>query len=230
MTANARSGQPAVIAVEGLCFAGKTTLSRALARQLPAGVVAEYADLAPLPDFPPASVLAVRQALRHFLAVEQARSKIARQLRAPIVFCDRCPLTLIAHEHAMASLGQLADPHTAARWFSSAAAAGTITAPDAYLYLTIPERTFAARMASRGQLPDHLVSPAVRAAIGAVYDAYFTAAGTTRVLRLDGRADLAQLVQHTKRFVAGLPAPGTRPAPDWAMLASPAAIAARTAA
>lgn len=232
MSATPRSRTPLIVAVEGLCFAGKTTLARALARRLATNVVAEYADLAPLPGFPPASQFAARAALLGFLALESGRARSARELGRPLVLYDRSPLTLIAHEHAMASLAIASDPRAAASWFSGAAAAGAIIAPDAYLHLVIADQAFDTRQARRGPLPPHLVSPPVRAAISRVYDTYFAAVSPDRVLRLDGCASLAQLTAGAARFIDDLPGHGTGPAPDWAVLANGTASipAARAAA
>lgn len=218
-------GNSLAIAVEGLCFAGKTTLSRLLAGRLRGGLIPEYADLAPLPPFPPPGLPAVHAALSHFMTVETSRSRLARELTSPVIICDRCPLTLIAHEHAMASIGQPADPRAASQRFSQAAAAGTIIMPAAYIHLTIPDQVFADRMARRGELPGYLVSPHVRAAISAVYSTYFRAADPDLVLRLDGSASPGELTDRAEAFISGLRHRSRRPAPDWEMLESPAAIA-----
>ncbi len=65
---------PLVIAIEGLCFAGKTTLANALAVAADTIVIGEYADLAPLPPFPPRHLSDVAAALDHFLRVEHQRA------------------------------------------------------------------------------------------------------------------------------------------------------------
>ncbi|MGH3719618.1 MAG: AAA family ATPase [Pseudonocardiaceae bacterium] len=82
-----------VLAVEGLCFAGKTTLVHALAARLGAVAVPEYTDLAVLPPWPPHSRAEVTAALRHFLRVEQQRATLARRTPARLVVLDRSPLT-----------------------------------------------------------------------------------------------------------------------------------------
>jgi thymidylate kinase len=220
-------GPPAVLAVvaEGLCLAGKTTLTRALARRTGAAVIAEYADLAPLPAFPPATPAAAREALHGFLRTEAARAQAARTA-APrrrgrrVVLLDRCPLTLIAHEHAMAAAGVPADPAAAAEWFTAAAAAGTAIAPGGYLYLAVPGDVLDRRQAGRPPLPAHLVSPATRAVITAVYEAYFTAAGPDRVLRLDATASPARLARRAAAFIAALAARPGPPPPPWSVLAA----------
>lgn len=226
MNATPQSETPPVIAVEGLCYAGKTTLARELARRLSAAVIAEYADLAPLPDFPAASLFEVRTALSRFMALEAGRARTACTVSGRVVIYDRCPLTLIAHEHAMAALGVPSDAPTAARWFSRAAASGAIIAPDAYVHLTIPDQTFTARQDQRGPLPGHLISPEVRTAISTIYAAYFSATSPARVLELDGSTGLPRLAERAAQFIADLPGRGINPAPEWAMLASAAARAA----
>jgi hypothetical protein len=223
-------GRPLVVAVEGACFAGKTTLTRALGGAIGAGVIAEYADLGPLPAFPPAGVTAVRTALIRFLAVEAGRARAARALGRPVVLLDRCPLTLIAHEHAMAAMGVPADPGAAAWWFSQAARAGAILFPDAYIWLRIGERELAVRQARRGALPGYLAAPGVRAMTGGVYAAYFAAAGPGRVLELDGGLPAGRLAGRAGRFIAGLVESGAAPPPPWTVLADamPGACAAGT--
>jgi hypothetical protein len=125
----------AAVAVEGLRFAGKTTLVTAVAERLGAVAVPEYAELATLPPWPPHTHDDVAAALRHFLRVEQQRA--ARASRAPggLVVLDRSPLTVIAHEFGMDRLGIPAAPGWAARLFAEAAGRGLILTPDAYVHL-----------------------------------------------------------------------------------------------
>ncbi|HVB46093.1 MAG TPA: hypothetical protein VNF47_25765 [Streptosporangiaceae bacterium] len=153
-----------------------------------------------------------------------------RALGRPLVLYDRSPLTLIAHEHAMASLAVASDPQAAACWFSSAAAAGAIIAPDAYLHLVIADQAFERRQARRGPLPPHLASPPVRAAISRIYDSYFAAISPDRVLRIDGSDSIAQLTARAARFIEDLPGHSADPAPDWAVLANSTASTPATGA
>ena len=131
MTNSPVPAPPLVLAVEGLCFAGKTTLARALARRLDAPVVAEYGDLAGLPPFPPRDIAAARAALSLLLAAEAGRSRQARASGSRLVVYDRSPLSVIGHEHAMRARGVPADPETAAAWFTAAARTGAILTPAA---------------------------------------------------------------------------------------------------
>lgn len=132
-----------VIAVEGLCFAGKSTLIRHLVNVLGPDVIAtpEYSDLGPLPPWPPTDH--VTATLKHLLILESRRAVTVRaQLadrRDAMVLLDRSPLTLIAHEYGMRALAVPADPAGAAALFTQAAAVGKILTPDAYLYLGVSD-------------------------------------------------------------------------------------------
>lgn len=214
MTAVPGTGPPLVLAVEGLCFAGKTTLARALARRLDVPVAAEYAALTELPPFPPPDQAAARAGISALLAAEARRSRQARASGSRLVIYDRSPLTVIGHEHAMRARGVPADPETAAAWFTSAAGTGAILAPAAYIYLTVPDDAYRRRQEARGHLPEHLVAPDVRDALTRFYDACFAAAGPGYVLRADGTTPLTILTRHAAAFAARLPgAVGSVPLP-----------------
>lgn len=195
---------PLVIALEGPCYAGKTTLAAALARTLPATVTPDYAALAPLPAFPPGDHHDVRAALCHFLRLERHRAAKARAAAQPIVLCDRSPLTLISYEIGMAALGVPHDPALAVAMFSAAIRAGTILAPDAYLYLTVTPPVAAARRAARGPVADHLSDPRVQCAINAADRFYLDQLHPSRRLFLDGAAPLAELLAQAAAFITGL--------------------------
>src|SRR5450755_2968308 len=92
---------PQVIAVEGLCFAGKTTLARSIARHLGAWLGTEYADLITMPPFPPATEAAARARVSAILAAEAGRASRARASGTRLVIFDRSPLSVVGHEHAM---------------------------------------------------------------------------------------------------------------------------------
>ncbi len=214
MIATPSSAPPQVIAVEGLCFAGKTTLARSLARQLDVWLGAEYADMIALPPFPPDTETTARARLSALLAADAVRARLARDAGTRLVIFDRSPLSIVGHEHAMRAHGFPADPQAATAWFARAARAGAILQPDAYLYLSVPDKAFRQRQRDRGQLPGHLTAPGVRAALSEFYAACFRAAGPGQVLRLDGTAPAARLAAQAAAFAAALPpaVPG-RPVP-----------------
>lgn len=212
-----------VVAVEGLCLAGKTTLVHALAARLGALAVPEYADLAPLPPWPPHSHEDVTATLHHFLRLEQQRGIFAHRTPDRLVALDRSPLTLIAHEFGMDRLGVPAEPDLAVHLFSEAAERGLILTPDAYVYLGVPSSVRAVREARRGRLPAHLTDPVTRAGIEAANRTYLDALPPRRRVVLDGRTCVADLVETVAQLVTDLPPPGEQPAPSWRVLAAPAA-------
>ncbi|MGH7644988.1 MAG: hypothetical protein ACREMR_05325, partial [Gemmatimonadales bacterium] len=78
----------ATVALEGPCFAGKTTLAAALSRRSGAVMIPEYAELAPLPAFPPRDHRDVRAALVHICDVEARRSAQARRAGTRLAVYD----------------------------------------------------------------------------------------------------------------------------------------------
>jgi hypothetical protein len=88
-----RSGvdDPLVIAIEGLCYAGKTTLAYVLAPVVSGVVIPEYGELAAAPPFPPGDLDDVASALRHFLRLERERAAAARDANAAVVLARPKP-------------------------------------------------------------------------------------------------------------------------------------------
>jgi len=213
---------PIVLAIEGLCFAGKTTLAHALATQRGAVAIPEYAQLAALPPWPPRHREDVLVALRHFLHLERQRAALARRGPGTLVVLDRSPLSLIAHEFGMDRLGVPAAPEFAAHLFTEAAQRGLILTPDAYAYLRVPASVSAARQARRGPVPAHLIDPRAQTGIEAASHFYLDAVPPRRRLRLEDTAQVSDLLHAVDRLLVELPAPGEQTVPSWHILASAA--------
>jgi deoxyadenosine/deoxycytidine kinase len=204
---------PLVIAVEGLCYTGKTTLARSLARLTGTVLIGEYADIAAPPPFPPRSLDDVATALEYFLLLERHRAHAARSAGVPIVVLDRSPLTLIAHECGMAAVGVPSNPSGAAEIYSAAAEAGDILTPDGYLYLAVPDDVTAARQERRGAVAAHLMDPQVRAGIDHACRTWLDGLPPQRYLHLDGTLAPPTLAATTQRWLPGLAA--SPPVPPW---------------
>jgi len=208
---------PLVVAVEGLSFAGKTTLVHALASVRGALALPEYCQLAPLPPFPPRDRCDVAKALEHFLSLEHHRARTAPAAGHPVVVLDRSPLTLISYEIGIAELGVPTDPELAVRLYSDAVDTGLVLAPHGYLYLRVPDAVTAARQACRGQVAAHLADPRVRTGIERANLQYLTTLPARRWLDLDGTRPVDQLTADVAAFVEQLAQlPG--PAPTWRVI------------
>lgn len=216
----AQLGTPIVLAIEGLCFVGKTTLARALATQREAVVLPDYADLAAPPPWPPRGRADVIAALRHFLRLEQQRALLARQRASRLVVQDRSPLSLIAHEFGMDRLGMPAAPALAAHLFADAAERGLILTCDAVVYLRVPAAVSAARQACRGAVPAHLIDPITQAGIEAASHHYLDVMPSQRRLMLDSTACITELIHAVDRLMADLPHHGQQATPSWRVLIS----------
>ncbi|MFI7026946.1 hypothetical protein ACIBMZ_29960 [Micromonospora sp. NPDC049900] len=217
---------PVIVAVEGLCYSGKSTLVRHLAPRTDAIIAPEYTDLVPLPPWPPTDHTQVSAALRQFLDLErhrasQVRTRIATRTHATasrrghVVLLDRSPLTLIAHEYGMQALGVPADPSGAATLYADAAATGQILTPTAYLYLSIPDPVTDIRRTARGPVASHLDDPAARARIDQTCRTWLRLLPPRRQLTLDGTMPPSLLATAAAAFIRSLAGP---PVPSWRLL------------
>jgi thymidylate kinase len=212
-----RSADPLIIALEGLCYAGKTTLAHALAPLVGAVVIGEYTSMASLPPFPPRTLHDLAAALQRFLDVEQHRAHTARTAGTATVLLDRSPLTLIAHEYGMAALGVPCDAVGAAAIYSNAAEAGDILTPDGYLYLTVSDDVTAARQQLRGPVAAHLMNPKVRARIDHACRGWLVSLPPGHVLELDGTVASPELAAMSARWISRLTP--SLPLPSWRTMA-----------
>jgi len=193
--------KPRQVVVEGLCFAGKTTLTQALiAARAPGAVrVPEYADWADLPLWPPSDAAVARAGLDRLVGLEQRRLQWAAASGAEMAVFDRGPLSLVAHEVAMAAGGVPADPEHAT------AVCSRLRAPWALIYLDVPEALARDREQQRGRLPAHLASPRVRRWLRAYYERALLWVDERRVLRLDGDLPLPQMVEAVRAHLLAVP-------------------------
>lgn len=142
-----------LVAIEGPCCAGKTTLSRRLVAELPNALhVSCYADWVGggrhLPDPVPQSIIDDADGLSNLLAIERDRLHEARRRPDALAIADRSAHTLLAHRAGVRQLNGL-DLVTAAR--SKLASADGVGWPDVVLYLDTPIAVIQAR--NHGKFP-----------------------------------------------------------------------------
>jgi hypothetical protein len=87
--------RPAVIEIEGSCFAGKTSLALALGHRLGVTTIPKYADLGPLPPFPARDLGDVRATLEYL----RGGAELPHRRHKVVVAYDRSPLPCIAFQH-----------------------------------------------------------------------------------------------------------------------------------
>jgi thymidylate kinase len=186
-----------MVALEGPCCAGKTTLGRLLAQSLDGLTVAFtpcYADYVGggrfLPRQEVASVREREDALRQILDVE-ARRLAALPPAPDLILADRSVYTLLANSRAleqMTGLSLLAPSERLLR-------ASPLTAwPDMVLYLDLPQEAVQRR--NNGKFPAGSIytDPAFNAAIRA-YFSRLADQKSPRVAWLDATLDLPELAR-----------------------------------
>ncbi|MGH8883584.1 MAG: deoxynucleoside kinase [Egibacteraceae bacterium] len=206
------------VAVEGTCFAGKTTLATALARRLRVVMIPEYAELAPLPPFPPRDHDDVRAALAYLRNLEIRRSAQVRRARTPVVILDRSPLSCIAFQYGMRRLGVPCDHRLAVEVFTDASTQRLITPPEQYVYLHIDQTVALDRQRDRGPVVACLMDPAAVEDMNRAYRHFLSRLAPDRRLILDGSRPLASLFAETSTFIATSRTDNGSPANDWRCL------------
>jgi thymidylate kinase len=167
--------RPQIVAIEGPCCAGKTTLSRGLLnalRDLAFAHVHCYADHVGggrfLPRPVPETLDEDAQALHELLLIEQDRTAVALASGNDLVLLDRGLHTLLAHRNAIERLAGLACFGLARRVLTQA---GLQSWPDLVLYLDVPQQDIHDR--NNGKFPPDSIF------IDAIYNAgvrdYFAA-------------------------------------------------------
>lgn len=143
-----------VIAIEGPCCAGKTTLTGSLIRAAENGMahVRDYSDFVGggkyLPDPMPSTEAAEQAALEFFVKIEHARTRDAASHPSQIVIVDRSLHTLIAH---CAGIEPLVNYRCAGLALTLLRNANLSFWPHLILYLDIPLDIMTLR--NRGKFP-----------------------------------------------------------------------------
>ena len=197
-----RGPKPLVIAVEGGCFAGKTTLAAQLSHNLDGVTIPEYSDLAASPPFPPRSHADVRAALNALRRLEIRRSALAWGTAAPIVVFDRSPLSCIAFQYGVRCLGVPCDHRLACDVFVKAAEEHLIATPQLYIHLAIDHDTAGARQVARGPVAPHLMHRRVIDDMNCAYRYFLDAISGDRRLLLDGAQPSASVTEQALAFIA----------------------------
>jgi thymidylate kinase len=194
------TSEPRVVAFEGPCCAGKTTLASSLLQSLPGVTVAFakcYADHVGggryLPRQEARSVEERERALRRLLAVEADR---LAQLPSGVdlILADRSVHTMLAHSYAlerMTGIGLLAPSQRLLR-------GSPIPAwPDLVVYLDLPQGAVYERNHGKFPASSIYIDPCFNAAVRS----YFLGLADlepSRVAWLDATLDLAELAQLTR--------------------------------
>jgi thymidylate kinase len=198
----ARVPTPLVIAVEGACYAGKTTLAGQLSGTLDGVLIPEYSDLAASPPFPPRTHADVRAALDALRRLEIQRSGLARSTAAPLIVFDRSPLSCIAFQYGVRCLGVPCDHRLACDVFVSAAQQHQIATPQLYIYLAIDHATACARRLARGPVAPHLMDRSVVDGMNRACRHFLDSLPRDHCLIIDGAQPSASVTEQALAFIA----------------------------
>jgi thymidylate kinase len=187
---------PHLVAIEGPCCAGKTTLARALMTDfadLAVAYVECYADHVGggrfLPAAVPGSLAEDRAGLEALLTIEADRLIPARSGGFDLAILDRSVHTLLAHRYAIEQLTGLRCYEPALHALSLSPVPGW---PDLVIFLDVPQRAVEHR--NRGKFPagSIFIDARFNAGIRAYYEG-LTARPDQSVVRLDAELDGAKL-------------------------------------
>lgn len=191
------TAQPIIVALEGPCCAGKTTLGRSLTRDLNDLVVAFvpcYADHAGggryLPRQEAASIAERKQALRQLLRVEAGRLALL-PARCDVVLEDRSVHTLLANSYALERMTGNGFLAPSARLLHSSPVPAW---PDLVLYLDLPQNVVHERNEGKFPTGSIYIDPEFNAAIRA-YFRRLAGQKTPHLVWLDATLDLPQLLR-----------------------------------
>jgi thymidylate kinase len=196
-----------LVAIEGPCCAGKTTLANALMDRLADLAVTYvrcYADHVGggrfLPAPVPASLAEDRAALEALLVIEADRMTIGRTGRYDLALLDRCVHTLLAHRYAIDWLTTLGCYESAARALSLSTAPGW---PDLVIYLDVPQRAVEDR--NQGKFPSDsiFIDAHFNAGIRGYYES-LTVRGHDKIVWLDAELDGGKLLDLAESQIRAL--------------------------
>lgn len=154
--------RPPVLALEGPCLAGKTSLASGITTSLGARcnviTIPCYVELASELTLPPLDAVdaaSQHDAVRFFLDIEHTRSRILRLARnADLVLIDRSVDTLLAHIYALDNLYDTSALPGARQIVQDASWA---IRPDLTLHLETSPEAIRERLSSRPDFPELLV-------------------------------------------------------------------------
>ncbi|MEU5948616.1 hypothetical protein ABZ793_24085 [Micromonospora sp. NPDC047465] len=194
-----------IVAVEGPCCAGKTTLSRGLLKALPQLTIAHvrcYADFAGggrhLPDPVPRTLAEDAAGLQELVRLERARTDAALRSDSDLILLDRGAHTLLAHRYAIEQVTGLKCFGPARR---AVAEERLPTWPDLVLYLDIPQESVHER--NRGKFPHDSIF--IEAKFNAGIRSYYTGiTGEQDIVWLDATLEPYELVTLAEASVSHL--------------------------
>ena len=152
-----------IIGIEGLVFAGKTTLSENLGQSLPAAIVHEYGFYAggskSFPKYPPESYRAAIKASQFFINIEQERINVLRGFLSDspeYVVVDRTYMTCLAFDFAAKMFTGFDTYDEVYNLWQRADKIET----DVTIYLDVSDAEIMKRVPLRkSKCPDHLLDP-----------------------------------------------------------------------
>lgn len=138
------------VAIEGLCFAGKSALAQRLLGYLGrhrCTVLDDYSDLVKIGDRPPIPAASDEEelnAFHYYMKVDLARwaPVVSSSAKPDIVIQDRSFHTLLAHVHAIAKDSECSVLRQAGEFIANAA---DIVCPNAVIYLEVSSDVLEAR-------------------------------------------------------------------------------------
>ncbi|MEV4201491.1 hypothetical protein [Micromonospora globbae] len=194
-----------IVAVEGPCCAGKTTLSRGLLKALSQLAIAHvrcYADFVGggrfLPNPVPRTLDEDAAGLRELIHIERARTEAALHAESDLILLDRGANTFLAHRYAIERVTGLQCFGPAKR---AVAEASLPSWPDLVLYLDVPQEAVHER--NRGKFPNDSIF--IDAQFNAGIRSYFTEiTGEQEIVWLDAALDPYELVKLAEASVRNL--------------------------